>query len=281
VEIKRHELKNLSMMERNLERFESTRVLRMLSFLEEVPDNLGSAYRDVLGHANRAIVLGKPKELIVEYLFLALQLGVAYFVSALDLPVDYSITFRGKNYPYGRKRCRAYVGPNSWSKLFYLGAILRVDKALAILKKIPTSVMRESEVIGNEVDFLIVDFLQGLFTKDLGGKTIGDLLVDAMDATDPEKLPERRHDYILNIKVPELNLYTFQLSDDEEGFNSHLAQGLDWHQYFWSHPDRAYDPEGWISLPLLAASTLAFHNKNFRIAHNSDYLPLWLVYGEF
>ncbi|NJO78629.1 MAG: immunity 49 family protein [Cyanobacteria bacterium RM1_2_2] len=277
MEISRHKLKNLNMIQMIIDDFES-QVSNLLLSLEQRPQNLAIAYKEALEQAVYAFVLGKQKEEIIEYLSLSLQLGVAHFSSALELPEIFPIQFRGQTYSYSHERSTAFISPIDWSKIFHLAIVLRNGHAIKFLSGISTDALREANVKEDEVDYLYVDFLKGLFNKEVN---IGELLIQVMDATDPERLPERRYDFILYIRVPELVLYRCFLSNKEAEFNQKLVEALELHKEFWTKtPEKSFDSDGLLSLPLLAVAALAFHNKIFRLTAQSDYLPMWLVKGE-
>ncbi|ELR64581.1 hypothetical protein C942_02394 [Photobacterium marinum] len=136
--------------------------------------------------------------------------------------------------------------------------------------------MADAHVHSDETDFTFVDFIKGLFSPEAD---IGLLLVKAMEATDPEGMHPERADYILNTRVPLLALYRCFLSDEQEEFAEKLDEALKSHEDWWSND--ASDPEGWISLELVAVLALAYMNKGWTVPVESDYIPQWLVTGKY
>jgi hypothetical protein len=278
MKIARHILENSSITQKILDNFEA-RIGNILISLEQRPQNLSTAYIEAFKQAAYASSLCKPKAEIIEYLNLSLQLGVAHFSSAFELPESFPIQFRGQTYLYSHKHSTVFISPTDWSKLFHLAVILRNRDAIEFLAGIPTEALREANIKEEEVDYLYVDFLKGLFNREVN---IGELLIKAMNSTNPENLPERRHDFILYIRVPELVLYRCFLSNNEAEFNQKLVEALELHREFWTKtPEKSFNSDGLLSLPLLTVTALALHNKNFQLAVESDYLPIWLAQSDF
>lgn len=272
----RHELTNFEILQSQLNRFES-RITKSLSQYESRSQNLGRGYLKAIHAACLSLILSREKLETIRYLQLGLDLGVANFISSLELKKEFPIVYDGQKYDYASKKSRNYVGPTDWKRLFYLAVILRqVDTAAFLTDKISTDNLREAEITSDDVDFYHVDFLKGLTDKTVD---IGSLLSRVMTATDPDRLPERRHNYVLDIVVPELTTYIHFLSNDEAEFNRTLLEAVTYHKQFWTTASSTsdYDPEGWISLPLLAVSVLAAYNKELRITIKSDYIPKWLI----
>ena len=99
--------------------------------------------------------------------------------------------------------------------------------------------------------------------------------------SDPDGLNSSRFDYATNILLPLLPLYRCILSSDQVEFSEMLEEAVLKHKDFWSKGENKYNSEGWIALPLIAASVIAFDNKGFKITFKTDYIPSWLVKHEF
>lgn len=77
------------------------------------------------------------------------------------------------------------------------------------------------------------------------------------------------------------------MQNDETKFNESLQKGLEFHKSFWGQKPRKRsdydcrsDAGGFISLTLLAVCCLA-HDKGMNITVESDYLPKWMIEGDF
>ena len=173
----RDEIKNPKIIGRRISSFESD-LDGVLQSLVERPQNL-SEFIDTLSVSVVADALGENDELTIQYMQLSLQLGVAHFISALELPVEFGVDYLGKKYPYAIKRSTSHVGANAWLKVVYMAIILRNANALQIMCSIPTEILREADTKSLESTYRLVDFMTGLFNSDV---EIGELLISAMES---------------------------------------------------------------------------------------------------
>ena len=275
--VERHELKNPQMFGMLLDNFYAE-LENNLNAFQERPQNLGFFFEEVMKNIGYATAIGKSNDELIDLYQLANELGTAIFVSYAGVDGAQAISFKGKKYSFEVKLSTAYVDCLTWNKSFYLAIILRDKEKINTLRSVPGEVFRNADVKGDEFDYKFIDFMKGLYDQNVN---IGNLLIETMDASDPGDLPESRHDYVLEIKVPELTLYRCFLSNEPEEFNEKLEKALNDHKYYWSKKDRALDSKGWISLPITAACVVAFGSKDFPINVESDYLPAWLVEGDF
>jgi hypothetical protein len=88
------------------------------------------------------------------------------------------------------------------------------------------------------------------------------------------------------LKIPFLKVLKSVFEGDNASFNDYLLYVLEKHKEYFSTysiiqgEPLADDPTGWISLPLIAACAIA-HDKGMKREIESDYIPEWLVKGEF
>ena len=87
------------------------------------------------------------------------------------------------------------------------------------------------------------------------------------------------------LKLPLLAVLQSILDRDEVAFNEALLVALQKHKSYYEGEDEYRDtrtglPEGWLSLPLIAACSLA-HQRGLLRSVTSDYIPEWMVRGEF
>jgi len=262
----RAEIKNPKMIGRKISCFEND-LDDMLQSLVERPQNL-SEFVGTLSVAVVADALGENDELTIQYLQLALQLGVANFISSLELESDFGVDYLGTKYPYALKSSKSYIDADSWLTVVYLAIILRNQNALNIMCNIPTDALREADSMPTESSYHLVDFMKGLFDSRVD---IGGLLIDAMESM-------KDTSYMLNIRSPLLSLYRCFLSNDSEEFDEKLDEALASHKEFWA--DDLFDVDGWVSMELLAVLSVAKDNKKWSLSTQSDYIPSWLVSGE-
>lgn len=215
--------------------------------------------------------IGEDHERTVRYMNLALHMGVAHFVSALELPEEFDLVYEGSSYPYVIEAAKAYVDPESWLTIVYLAIVLREADALRILCRIPTAALRGGNSISPESAYHLVDLMKGLFDR---SADIGNLLKTAMEHIDTS-------DYMVDIRLALLGLYGSYFSDDEAEYREELERALDSHRAFWTATEeKKFDYNGWISLELLSTSAIAWDNKGWKLHVESDYVPHWLANGE-
>ncbi|WP_179957510.1 immunity 49 family protein [Exilibacterium tricleocarpae] len=250
----------------------------VLLSLEERPKNL-TQFNDALRSATRADALGENDELTIQYMQLALELGVAHFISALELPEKFGVDYLGKRYAYAIKSSKVHTDPDAWLNVVYLAIILRNQDALGVMGRISTEALRNANIKTDEANYLYVDFIKGLFDKKVD---VGELLIAAMKATDYPGISKERTGYLLNIRVPLLSLYRCFLSNDQAEFNEKLNEAVMLHKVFWAdNPKNYHDIDGWVSMDLLAVLSLAYDDKGWAPQIDSDYIPKWLVTGQY
>jgi hypothetical protein len=137
--------------------------------------------------------------------------------------------------------------------------------------------------ITDDYNFTFAEFLQGMWTRQ---PSTGDMLMRALEETDPDKLRTGNVDYALYIMVPIIDLFYSFAGTDPTSFNTKLAYALDRHRRFYSavepNPGESQrnDPRGFIALGPLAAAAVA-HDRGWAVTVTSDYLPAGLVDGRF
>jgi hypothetical protein len=262
----RTEVKHPEIVKMDIDDFEEDIDYVLHSFTER-PENL-TEFRGALRVAVVADALGENDELTIQYMQLSLQLGVAHFISALELPFDFGVDYLGKKYSYTIKRSTSHVGASAWLKVVYMAIVLRNANTIQIMCSIPTESLREADTKTPESSYRLVDFMKGLFDSDVD---IGELLIAAMESLEDI-------DYMSDIRGPLLSLYRCFLSNDQKEFNQKLDEALTSHKEFWA--DDLFDVDGWVSMELLAVLSLAKDNKKWSLSAQSDYTPSWLVSGE-
>ncbi|HEY6178926.1 MAG TPA: immunity 49 family protein [Kofleriaceae bacterium] len=163
----------------------------------------------------------------------------------------------------------------NWRTGWWLATVVGDDDCRERLASTPISVLRGSSTRGDECQYLFIEALQ---RHEQGAPDWGDKLEAALDATDPAKTRLMAEDYVLNILVPEMQL-VFQLAIGEVApFNDALVFALERHKKYWSKPDRARDPDGFLALGAIAIAGLA-HEAGMPIDCASDYAPRELIEG--
>ncbi len=85
--------------------------------------------------------------------------------------------------------------------------------------------------------------------------------------------------------IPAIEVFVCIFAKDEKGFNRNLLFALEQHKLYYESTDNSQETrrdkhEGWVSLLLTCACVIA-HDKGMKREVESDYIPEWLVKGEF
>jgi hypothetical protein len=171
------------------------------------------------------------------------------------------------------------AGPNefchagNWRFGFYLSVISKDNASADALCKLPVEIIRQSRTKSDECIYRYVDVLQRFWRHD---PEISPRLVAAVEATAPEAVRIASPDYILNIVVPEMELFYRFLLSEVARFNDALLFALERHKKFWSKGDRKKDSEGYLALGMLAICALA-GRSGMPFEVQSDYIPSFLM----
>lgn len=245
---------------------------------EKTSHNMGSQVsKSIQTFTYSALKEPLDKEKTMEYLGHARDCGVGNFMYATYIGQEFSVVIDNKEINLVGGHNPAFKHAAVWIKSFYAALITRASNARAQLCLTPNSVFQNANITANDFDLALINVYKGLFDS---SAKMGELLSATLDASDPEKLEVARQDYIYDITSPVLVLIHAILTKNEEEFNTKLQQALESHKKFWAgkHKDES---EGWISLPLLAACSLAVDNTDFNIIPKSEYIPEWIYRKEF
>jgi|GEM_PF-7121427 len=90
--------------------------------------------------------------------------------------------------------------------------------------------------------------------------------------------------YLQSLFLPLVDIYLAAFLEQEDIFNQTLYDALVKHKAYYESEEngesRSSLPQGWVSLPLTAACAIA-HDRGMKREVESDYIPEWLVKGEF
>jgi hypothetical protein len=89
---------------------------------------------------------------------------------------------------------------------------------------------------------------------------------------------------IENLFIPLIKVYQAIFSNNENLFNTNIYNALEKHKNHYEGEEfgesRRGKPEGWISVALTVACAIA-HDKGMKREVESDYIPEWLIKGDF
>jgi|GEM_PF-2354813 len=190
-----------------------------------------------------------------------------------------SVLIDGKPVAFDSVSDNSILNASEWIDAFYLGCIARRTENLDALCKIPLQMIRQSTTVDLDFRYSFVETLQAMHLKWPNPET-GELLLSALEQTDPDQYILRAPDWVLSLDVEQLGLLGRFLSGDTVAFESALIKAVHSHKQFWSKKeDRRKDSTGFLSFPLTAIASLAYDN-GFRFDLDSEYVPMWLVTGE-
>jgi len=93
--------------------------------------------------------------------------------------------------------------------------------------------------------------------------------------------------YIKQILIPSIEVFLAIFGGKKEVFNKVLQEAILQHKVYYEGEDQERDggsrrgkPEGWVSL-LLSCACMIADEKGFERTISSDYLPEWLIKGDF
>ncbi len=208
--------------------------------------------------AKRASVVQCDAGVMREYVSIAARACANLFEGARTVGVNESI-----------------VEPRKWITGYFAAHIVRSDDIIDSLCETSGDMLRESSTKHPEYRYLFVDALRAFHVR--SRDTMG-ILLQAVQATDPERPDIRKPDWVLDIDVPIMKtlFYTF---DDFEKFEDTLVDALESHKGYWSQTAaRRRDPDGFLPVALNGICAIA-HDFNIPFEVESEYLPAELVSG--
>jgi Immunity protein 49 len=180
----------------------------------------------------------------------------------------------------GRIKPNASVDFGSWLDGIYIAMILRDIGAVKVYGEAdPEKVVRYGQNKPDPWEIPYIKFLNGIWAFDTNIVTY---LKDALRGTEPSLYTPERADWIINILSPVMELWAMVFGKDEARFNAKLLEQQqlrrDWHEALGEESGNSIME--YIDLAALAAVCYA-HDKGFKIEVKSDYLPEFLINGDF
>ena len=178
----------------------------------------------------------------------------------------------------GTGRKPSYVSPSVWIDGFLIAAIARRRAALEGLCEITSNVFER--VRGGESPEYMYLFVEALRSFLQAGAERGELVMSAMEATDPSRILAGTDDYVLSIDVFTIEAMIWIVAQEHDRFIDCLRRGVDSHREYHSVKGRRQDRRGFISTPLTGLAAIA-HDLGWQVDVQSDYLPTRLLLGEW
>ena len=166
----------------------------------------------------------------------------------------------------------------SWIAGFHLATLAREKATLDALARVPLDLLRSPGTTGEDPSLLLAAALQAFWKREDDAPR---RLLEALKATDPDRLPPSSRDHAQHILVPEMELLYRVMLQDAGGFNLALSKALEAHKAYWGSPvgGRNQEAAGFLAFGPMAMAALA-HEAGMRVEVESDYLLTWLVRGD-
>ncbi|WP_236570380.1 immunity 49 family protein [Streptomyces mexicanus] len=171
---------------------------------------------------------------------------------------------------------QSYANAGNWLTTLWFIIVCRDQERMNAMCNVPIELLRASGAHGDEYVYRWVDALQAYWLERPG---LLDIIQSAIEASYPEIATVAPRDLLQNILYQPINLFSYFIRRDHEGFNRTLAEALALHKSYWTaSEDRARDLNGTIALGPLAVACLAY-DAGFPIDVESAYLPKALLEG--
>ncbi len=214
-----------------------------------------------------------PKK-VLYLLDLVTDIFVFNFVSSINDSKSISLPMGDAEIQIIGEATTAYMDTNTWLIGFYAAVVNRNKSALDVLCSVQDEVFLGADIKPDEFDLAYVRACKGLFDSNAN---IGQLLVDAMEASDEKYINEAKLNYSWNVILPVLFLLPYAIEGDHDGdFTKRFQDAVESHINFWGAGDNQYSWDGWRSLPLMAAAVLLFDNQGLKMPEN-ELVPRWIV----
>jgi hypothetical protein len=239
------------------------------------PTNHGLLIADALRVARYGAVADPGSPEIASALLLAAEAGDCLFSAAAGLAgPDAGLTLGGEPIAYPEPPRPGDLQWNTWITCFLLNALFRREAAMDRMSR---SLPPRRGVAGVREPRCRYRFIQALRSYHAAQPDTGRLILEAMDATDPETNDRIGSEYILHFDVHLINALGLAASDDGARFAEGLVLALKDHRAYWSRDEeRRRAAQGFLA-PELAGLAAQAWDRGLRFDVRSDYLPAGLI----
>lgn len=224
----------------------------------ENPNNLTFLIDYARDTAVLGMVTGKiePQE-AAKHLRLASQAYGALFAAASHDTVTVPLGYDDEEATYSAAVDDSIVHVARWLDGFFLAALCRDWNTLGLLEETPIEVLQRSRTVSPEYRFL---WMRAMLAWGQNSDATTTLLLQAMDATDPERADIFAPDWVLYQDVPRIAALTYLFHGESE-FLPTMQDAVAKHKTFYSKKtERRRDWKGFFALSLMGIGALA----NFR-----------------
>jgi hypothetical protein len=208
---------------------------------------------------------------------LAMQASSAMFAAANQPEGTEFVEARIRDEVYRIPAQRTYdVNPFDWLRAMWLGMICRERPRIDELATVSVEVLTHESVPYDQFMFDWVRALQVYWRQEDG---LIDMLLRAMQGTDPAALQHIDEEFVLHLHYPPMELFYLLTQREDAKFNESLAKALELHKRYWSATEeRRKEEYGFVAWGPLAIACLAL-DAGVTIEVESEYLPANLLNG--
>ncbi|MEY3444023.1 MAG: hypothetical protein RLZZ519_2304 [Bacteroidota bacterium] len=236
-------------------------------------DLLGYMAGTARGNAGIAACNELGPDEILKDLKLASSLATTHWSMASGVVDEAEIEIVGHHYHVSPKKSTAFISIADWKVAVYVELILRSKANLQLLSHAAKLVFKQENPIHESAGELEWMLLQAIAEGD-----------DVLAKTEASKLPSLvevgKELFAKLIQGPQSLVWYAIFCQDQSNFDMAVLAALQSHKEFWGNTSNSQKEYGWISFPLLAACAYA-HDHGMDLNVESDYIPRWLVTGDF
>lgn len=229
------------------------------------------------------LCLERDRTIEVQLLNHARVFAKAFYTLGYNIGKDVQVRFSKKPITLKGRPYKSYMGITDWVKALGLFFVLRDRKGINLLLSAPRFTFENAAIKHTELDFRILRVIQNIYNQS-AAKDMMQYIQEALEATDPSlnlfDVDKESTSFVLHIEEPLLRVWMAALMNKETYFNEQLEDAILLHKKYYSTSDRCNDSQGWISWRLLAPIVFA-HDSGINIEVESEYIPKWLVKGDF
>ena len=239
--------------------------------LNSIQDFIGKSY-----------LLNKPKTQIMRHLYTFPESGMLGVFSLLHEGKKITLTLEGHN-------CEVIADSKKelmfrdWLDMFFVTLILRDHFShLPILLGLPDNIISTPYSSGeiNGFNLAFAELCKGMFNPYADMRKLRDKVVEASAHFYVEW--EEQKEYVNHLYLPLVELICVVHSAEREShFQSSLLHALQAHKAYYDNEDRSHDAEAMIALCITGIAAYAYDRFGLVPEVETDYMPLWLVKGEF
>jgi hypothetical protein len=250
---------------------------------KEKPFNMGwKANEEFRAISYAALCQGSHSE-VYQHFFYCLQFGLNHFKLAMNPEKPVQLNVGNSLVNATGFTTREYIGISDWQMLFYIASILRDREALDFLDDLTIEFMDKiSGARPSPIDSSLIYLMKALAKKQDLTKLIHEFTITYQSSV--EDLTTMRENFYKLLTLPMVKVMEALNANHQEAFNLQLSAALTSHYEFYKEEREDYglpgDPFGWLSFKLLFICAYA-HDRGIKIDVESDYIPAWLLHGDF